>query len=597
MPFLHKCLSVILLLIAISSSASAAIQATASVSNNQVFQGDTFILTIEVNDTGSEYQLNTSVLDDDFIVSSPSRSQSTSIINGDINRKITWVLRLQANKVGDFTIPALAIGDLLTDPITIQVKEAGEAQQSTSGDTIFIENSVDKTQVYLDQPIILESKIYVSENVVDGDVQAPSLTGANIERISNDNQQTQVILNGLRYKVFTYQYQITPTQAGDVKITSPLLVGSIRKNVSVSDWQNRIITQPINIRGNSIAITVKPMPANYQGDWLISEDVHLVENNNLHAASYTVGDPITRSISLRVASISVDKMPEIKLNYDSSLRYYPDQDDLKQGTLNGVLYSQRTITHAIIADKSGELVLPEISIPWWNSKTEQQEFATLPAQTLTIKAALANTNNSNQGDANNNVSNNASNIASNAVNNDASTQGALSAASQLDNSNVQNKLNEYAVENEQLTQRLLIWQISTLILLTLVISLSIYLYFVKTNKQLKAVVTPSSYNNPPPLYQQLLQACEQSTPQQVYSYLLRYFQSQHADITQLQQITIFSALPDDLKQQLQANLQQLELACSGKTHQWDAKQLIKLIKMHQKTAKTHTSHPINSLNP
>ena len=593
MPFLHKCLSVILLLIAISSSASAATQATASVSNNQVFQGDTFILTIEVNDTGSEYQLDTSALTDDFKVSGPSRSQSTSIINGDINRKITWVLRLQANKVGNFTIPALAIGDLLTDPITIQVKEAGEEQQSTSGDTIFIENSVDKTQVYLDQPIILESKIYVSENIVDGDVQAPTLAAANIERISNDNQQTQVILNGLRYKVFTYQYQITPTQAGDVRITSPLLVGSIRKNVSVSDWQNRIISQPINIRGNSIAITVKPMPANYQGDWLISEDVHLVENNNLQAASYTVGDPITRSISLRVASISVDKMPEIKLNYDSSLRYYPDQDDLKQGTLNGVLYSQRTITHAIIADKSGELVLPEIRIPWWNSKTEQQEFATLPAQTLTIKAALPNTNNNNQG----NASNSASNIASNVINNDASTQGALSAASQLANNDAQNKLNEYVAENEQLTKRLLFWQISALILLILVISLCIYLYFVKTNKQLKAVVTPSNNNKTATPYQQLLQACEQSTPQQVYTYLLRYFQSQHADITQLQQITVFSPLPDDQKQQLQSNLQQLELACSGKTHQWDAKQLIKLIKMHQKTAKIHNSHSINTLNP
>jgi len=591
MPFLHKCLSVILILIAISSSASAATQATASVSHNQVFQGDTFILTIEVNDTGSEYQLDSSALNDDFIVSSPSRSQSTSIINGDINRKITWTLRLQANKVGDFTIPALAIGNLLTKPISIQVKEAGEAQQSTSGDTIFIENSVDKTQVYLDQPIIFQSKIYVSENIVDGDVQAPALAAANIERISNDNQQTQVIRNGLRYKVFTYQYQITPTQAGDAKISSPLLVGSIRKNVSVNDWQNRIISQPINIRGNSIDITVKPMPANYQGDWLISEDVHLVENNNLQAASYTVGDPITRSISLRVASISVDKMPEIKLNYDRSLRYYPDQDDLKQGTLNGVLYSQRTITHAIIADKSGELVLPEIRIPWWNSKTEQQEFATLPAQTLTIKAALANTNNDDQGIANNTANNN------NIVNNNASTQGDLSAASQLANNDAQNKLNEYAAENEQLTQRLLFWQISTLILLILVISLSIYLYFVKTNKQLKAVVTPSNNNKTTTPYQQLLQACKQSTPQQVYTYLLRYFQSQHADITQLQQITVFSAFADDEKQKLQNNLKQLELACSGKAHHWDAQELIKLIKAHHQVTVDSDPSQITNLNP
>ena len=86
-------------------------------------------------------------------------------------------------------------------------------------------------------------------------------------------------------------------------------------------------------------------------------------------------------------------MPQIKLNYNNSMRYYPDKDDLKQGKINNKLYTQRTITHAIIANKAGQLVLPEIKIPWWNSVTDKQEFATLPAQTLTIKAAPSTNNN------------------------------------------------------------------------------------------------------------------------------------------------------------------------------------------------------------
>lgn len=577
MPFLHKCLTMALLLVAISSSAWADTQATASVSNNQVFLGDTFILTVEVNDTGSEYQLDTSQLNDNFKVSGPSRSQNTSIINGDISRKITWALRLQAKKVGALTIPPLTLGDVSTQAIKIEVKEAGKQQKSSSNDTIFIENSVDKSQVYLDQPIILDTKIYVSENITDGDVQAPVLAGANIERVVSDNKSTQVVRNGLRYQLFNYQYQITPTQAGEVKITSPLLVGSIRKNISVNDWQSRIIAQPINIRGNNVAITVKQMPANYQGDWLVSEDVHLIENNNLQQQDHFVGDPITRSISLRVASIALEKMPEINLNYDSSLRYYPDQDDLKQGTLEGVLYSQRTITHAIIANTSGQLVLPEVKIPWWNSKTEQQEFATLPAQTLTIKPALQGNNSNYKSTNNNSMTNN--------INSDSTKQSALTAATLGNNSNTADQ-----------SGQLLIWKVSTFTLLLLLISLSFYhLQSVRNNKANAQKTNNTTTDNKQ--YQQLVNALKQAKPNQVYACLLRYLQSQQPTTTKLQQIGTFTGLSKDKKQQLLLNLQQLELACSAQAHQWNAQQLLKLIKSHHKVTTSHDFNLINNINP
>ena len=580
MPFLHKCLNIALLIVAISSSAWADTQATASVSNNQVFLGDTFILTVEVNDTGSEYQLDTSQLNDNFEVSRPSRSQNTSMINGDITRKINWLLRLQAKKIGSFTIPPLTLGDIVTQSINIEVKEAGEQQQSTSNDTIFIENSVNKSKVYLDQPIILETKIYVSENIIDGDVQAPVLEAANIERIVSDDKSTQIVRNGLRYQLFTYQYQITPSQAGEVNVTSPLLIGSIRKNISVNDWQNRIIAQPINIRGNNVAITVKEMPAGYQGDWLVSEDVHLIENNNLQQQALFVGDPITRSISLRVASIALEKMPEIELNYDSSLRYYPDQDDLKQGTLEGVLYSQRTITHAIIADKSGQLILPEIKVPWWNSKTEQQEFATLPAQTLTIQAALPSNN------SNNNVTSNTSNINSGSrIDSNSTDQSSLTAAIQQDKNTTEGE-----------SGQLLIWKISTLVLLLLLISLSFY--HLKSRRNDKVNTKKASYvATDNKQYQHLLNALKQAKPNQVYASLLRYLQSQQSAITQLQQIATLTGLSEDKKQQLLLNLQQLELACSAQTHQWDAQQLLKLIKMHHQVTMANNFNSISNINP
>ena len=570
MPFIQKCLHISLLFIAMCLPAVAATQATASISSNTIYLGDTFYLTVQVDDTGSEYQLDTSQLSDDFNVGSPSRSQQTSYINGDFTQQTTWTVSLQAKSVGKLTIPALTLDDLTTQAIPIEVKQPGKQQQSTSSDTIFIENTINKDSVYIDQPVIVDTKIFVSENVTNGDIQPPTLNDASIEPIDVDQQQSQVIRNGLRYRVFHYQYKVTPSVAGDVSITSPLLTGSVRQVTRVNGWQDRVKTTPINIRGNNLSLTVKSMPAGLKGGWLISEDVRLIENNDLQAEQHFVGEPITRSISLQVASIALEKMPEIDLNYDKSLRVYPDQDDLKQGTINGLIYSQRTISHAIIANKSGELVLPEIKVAWWNSKTEKQEYATLPAQTLTINPApqsTSQTNSANKIQVNQSVP-----------------------VTDTSNTGIGNR----QTPQEQ-TRQLLYWQISTLVLLVLLIALSFY-HIKKTRHHTvipKVAKTPKSNAS----FKTLLKTLKEAKPNQAYLALLRYGQVQQADLNKLQQLCKLSGLDQETKQKLSINLQQLELACAGKAHHWDAQELIKLIKAHHQVTVDSDQSQITNLNP
>lgn len=556
MAFLYKYFSVLAILLTISTPVLANTQATASVSNNQILLGDVFILNVEVNDTGSEYQLDSSVLANDFTASRPSRNQQSSYINGKSSKKTQWTIRLQAKKIGTFTIPAFKLGDLFTQAIKIEVKQPGDQTEVSDNLPIFIENSIDKSAVYINQTIFLTSKIYISENINSGDIQPPILIGASIEN-SGEQQQNQTVRNGILYQVLTYQYQITPSQAGDVKITSPLLSGSIRKTVAVNEWQNKIIASAINIRGNNLNLTVKNIPSDFQGDWLISEDVRLLENNDLQQQEYHVGDPITRSISLQIASIPLDKMPEIPLNYDNTLRYYPDQDDLKQGDINNLLYSQRTITHAIIAKQSGKLVLPEIKILWWNSITEKQQETVLPAQTLMIKAAIKE-----------------------------QTTAPYVMPPQT-NINSDNTL------VNDLSGQLLAWKISTFSLLFALLLFVFYHFRSRENNSPK--VNDFEVNTAP--YLLLLKALKKAQPVAVYGCLLRYLQSQQAQITQLQQLLTFTNLPQESKQQLAYNLQQLELACAGQTHHWEAKKLMELIKQHQQLNDLNSTTSVETLNP
>jgi len=564
MTFLQKCLSITLILFTINIPAFAQSQATASVSDNQVLLGDIFLLTVEVNETGSDYQLDTSELKDKFTVFVPSKSQKRMYINGEYKKETSWQVRLQANKVGTFTIPALQVGDAQTQPIQIQVSEPSAQQKQVQGDAIFIENSVNKSEIYLGQEVTLESKIYVSENIINADVIQPSSDSAEIERI-DPNPQTQTIRNGKRYQVFSYKYKITPSLAKEIVISSPILTGQMNRRVN--QWQGQSAFQTINIRGNQITLTVKEIPDNFAGDWLVSDDVRLIENNDLHNKEYSVGDPITRSISLQVASITIDKMPEIKLNYDNSVRYYPDKDDLKQGEINNKLYTQRTITHAIIANKAGKLVLPEIKIPWWNSVTDQQEYAILPAQTLMIKAAKSN-NTSNQNNS----------------------------LPLISNTNIEpEKLN--ADSNAPVTSsELLFWKVSTLILLLLLI-IGVSYHFQQRKKVITNVNSNAGPINDKPPYKALLTALQEAKPEIVYHCLLRYLQSRYPTLIQLQEIQSYSKLIEDKKQQWLLNIKQLELACAGQPHQWNATVLSKLIKQEQQSTNTDKLNTLSDINP
>lgn len=546
--------------------AVAATQATASVSNNQVYLGDIFMLNVEVDDTGSEYQLDTDVLKDKFTVFLPSRNQKQTYINGKFKAQTTWQVRLQANKIGTFTIPSLKIGDVQTQAIKIQVIEPSAQQKSVQGDAIFIENSLNKSKIYLGQQVILESKIYVSENISNADVLPPALDSVDVERI-DPKPQSQIVRNGIRYQVFSYQYKLTPSIAKEMVIPSPLLTGQINRRVN--QWQTRTAHQAVNIRGNTVALTVKDIPSNFQGDWLVSDDVRIIENNDLHSKEYAVGDPITRSISLQVASISLDKMPQIKLNYNNSMRYYPDKDDLKQGEINNKLYTQRTITHAIIANKAGQLVLPEIKIPWWNSVTDQQEFATLPAQTLTIKAASA--------------TNSSSSTPTSLLGNAALEQAQLKTSNSASSNN---------------TTELLFWKISTLVLLLLLILGTIYHFMQRKGIDIKDNNSKAINADNKQTYKALLTSLQHSHPQPVYNNLLRYLQSKYPSITNIQEIQHYCKLSEDKKQQLLLNLEQLELACAGQPHQWEPIELTKLIKQeHQSSHNDDELSSILEINP
>jgi len=537
----------------------AAPQVLTSVSNNQVALGDIFILNIEIDDSDSDYQLDTGPLEKEFSVSRPSKNQRSTYINGNFSQHTQWQIRLQAKRTGDLTIPVLKIGPLSTEEIKLSVTPASKQATNTADNLVFMENSINKTSLYIGQPLIFTTRIYIAQATENMTLSGPKLKDARIEVYGQDKNE-EAIRDGVRYKVITREFQIITDKAGDFNINSPLLSGELRKVVNLSNRQNQVIGVPINVRGDSLKIQVKGKPADFQGEWLISEDVRLLENNPLTQQDFHVGDPITRNITLQIASINKDKLPTIAFNYPKGLRFYPDQDEIKEGQANGLLYSQRTMRHAIIPDQAGELTLPEIKIAWWNSLTDKQEFAVLPAQTLTILAA---------------------------------EKQPQSLGNERDNISQLPAETTLVIDNKNL----IYWQITTALLLLGLITL--LLYHLSYRRRHPALRQQKVHSIPVAnqAYLNLQDALQQNNAPLVYQNLLTFLHREKYNIKSLSQITEFIFLPEKDEKQFSEEIKILEKACSSAVKHWDATKLSSLIDKYLRQTTALRKKTIMDLNP
>src|SRR5690606_1080991 len=92
----------------------------------------------------------------------------------------------------------------------------------------------------------------------------------------------------------------------------------------------------------------------------------------------TQGEPVTRTITLTALDVAEHQLPDVSIHTPDGVKLYKEQPQAKQAERNGHLVSQKVFSMAVVANKAGELVLPEVKLPWWNKKSGAVQYATLP---------------------------------------------------------------------------------------------------------------------------------------------------------------------------------------------------------------------------
>jgi hypothetical protein len=81
------------------------------------------------------------------------------------------------------------------------------------------------------------------------------------------------------------------------------------------------------------------------------------------------------------------QLPEIGAQVPDGIKQYPDQPLLENRVDDTGLMAIRQEKVALIPSRADTFILPEVEIPWWNTRTDQLEYARLPARPIDVLPA------------------------------------------------------------------------------------------------------------------------------------------------------------------------------------------------------------------
>ena len=396
------------------STARAAVNA--ELSQNPVFIGDTFTLTISA-EGGSGGEPDLAPLRRDFEVKGTGTSTRMSFVNGRMSSQLQWRVELMARRSGELTIPSLQVGDERTQAIPIKVSDAPLANDPKSvaaGEHVQIEMRVEAggENPYVQQQVPVLVRLYLDDSVRRGKYSEPQIADAVVEKVGQERRYS-TIRNGRNYRVIERRYAVFPQKSGELRIPPVRFEGEIRDKPKVQTDQrgqrplrDKLFgddpffqddffasdpfddffdesSRPVRKFSSALTLQVRP-PAVTQGNWLPASALRLRDSWADAPPQLKAGQPVTRTITVEAEGLTGAQIPAIELPAPAGVRIYqePIANVTRQGPAGLVGESRQSVTY--IPSNPGDLTLPETTVAWWDTGRDAAATASLPAWRLKV---------------------------------------------------------------------------------------------------------------------------------------------------------------------------------------------------------------------
>ena len=356
---------------------------SASVDRKEVTEQDTFNLMLRYSEQVGFGSPDLNPLQNDFQILNQQRSNQFRSVNGKTESFTEWTLTLTAKRSGQLTIPPIRFDDQQSQPITISVRELSADVKAQIAKEFFFDIEVSQQSIYYVQgQILYTEKLYYSVSHEDASLSEFKVTDALVQPLGEVRQYTTII-DGQRLGVYERRFAIFPEESGE------LVIPGQRFNARISNpydrWsrgrQGSAVSKPITLQ-------IKPIPPNYpQAPWIPAQNLSISETFSTPPQQWVAGEPVTRTLTLTAKGLPGSQLPAIALPVVDNLRYYPDQSQQNEQSSEDGLTGTSEQSIALVPGSSGRILLPEIRIPWWNTRSGTLEYAVLPAHSIQVQPA------------------------------------------------------------------------------------------------------------------------------------------------------------------------------------------------------------------
>ena len=386
----------------------------AFVDRNRVSEGEVIRLTIEARGENLGNVPNPELPNMNFSVLGSSRSTSSqvSFVNGRMtstrSERITFNLR--ADTQGTFNIPpiSLTINNqvFVTRPIQIVVTEATAQQQQqqqrtqqqggfaqrqpqqtqADGSETFILATVDKTNVFRNEKIVVHYKLYTQSQIQNIAFAAePAFTGFWKEDLFQANrlQMQREVHEGRQYNTLLLRsVALFPSREGE------LTIPSIELNIDVAvpgrTFWDFGTTRRINVASRPITVRANPLPPVPDGRNFIGAVGRFDVSSSISANEGEAGNSLTYRIVLNGTGnfnqTLIPRLPDVQ-----GLRFLTAETEDVRNQSGTQFSGRRTFIYPVIMQESGTITIPEMDITWFDPTTRRFVSRTLAPQTINVR--------------------------------------------------------------------------------------------------------------------------------------------------------------------------------------------------------------------
>lgn len=397
-----------LVLAAVLATSALAGDLRAYFDRTSAYEGDKVTLVIE-STSGNLGEPDLSALDADFDLLGTSQSTNISIINGQRTDTVRLLVNLAPRRTGTLEVPPIKVGGEQTQPLRLEVSKVPEGGTGGSGDDIFLELEVgaDSGGLMVQQQVPVTLRLFTAVPLLNGRLEDPRAEGTLVTKLGEDREY-ETRRNGRQYRVIERSYSLSPERSGELHIPPVRFEGSVRDNQGRGRRSRRSLFEDpffdrffqdsplssdpfgmfergrsVSARSRGLTLDVKARPEAYAGEhWLPAQDLEILDSWADSPPDLRVGEPFTRTLTLKAKGLSGPQIPQIEIPSAPGLRIYPEKPESESRSDGETIYGISRQSLNLIPTRAGDVSIPEIRVTWWNTGANHEQVTTVPGWTL-----------------------------------------------------------------------------------------------------------------------------------------------------------------------------------------------------------------------